>query len=648
MPSRTPRLAVRSLTALRRSVVFVLAVLIVLVAGSAVAQSAPCDSSEERTDEECEPSDPPPSAPVLREVVVVSANRLEAPASTVGSSVTVLDRETIERRRKLTVSELLRMVPGVEVTQTGGLGKATSIRVRGGDASQALVLVDGLRANSTTTGDFDFGQLLAENLERIEVLRGPQAIYGSEAVSGVISIVTRRGRGRPGGSLEGEAGTHDLSRIAASTSGGRGPFDFSASLSDLRTDGVSHLSERERDLEDDGYDNTTLSGRFGFAPSAASRLDLTLRSSDGDSEVDGFLVDDPNAHNRTKALQAGLALEAQVAPSWRQTVRLGVTDNDLEGFDPDTPFNNFRIESRTELLQLQSDVDLAESDTLSFGFDWEERTAHNVGSFEERVRLRSAFVQNLWTYRDRLFLTGAVRRDEHSRFGDETTVRATAALLFPGADVRAHGSYGTGFRAPDLNELYFPGAGDPRLRPERSEGWDAGVERAFWAGRGRVDLTLFSIDFEDLIDFDLVEFRFGNVAAARSEGVELAVDLRPARWSSLVLTHTFNDTEDRASGRALPRRPRQRSTLVLSLDPTARVRGTLSLLVVRDRVNSDGRPMDDYERLDLGLDVEVRTWIRPYVRIENVLDAEYEEVTGFTTPGRTAALGLRLTLAGRR
>ncbi len=584
----------------------------------------------------------------ISEEIVVSANRVETPASEVGSSVTVISREEIERRHQTSVLELLRTVPGLEVAQTGGPGKVTSVFIRGGNSSHTLVLVDGVRVNSNTSGDFSFSDLTADNVERIEVLRGPQGgLYGSEAVTGVVSITTRRGEGPARAWVGGEVGTDSLYRLRAGVSGGSESWDYSVGLQNVSTDGISAASEEAGNSEDDPWENLTASGRFGAAFLDDGRVDLAVRYVDGDTDVDGFTfgvgpTDDLNARQKRKALTAGLTLSKPLASWWNQIFYFGSGRDELIGEDPDNFFSNFEIVSTTSEFLTQSELALAENDTLTLGYRVEKREGDNVGSFDESLYQRSIFAQNLWSWRNRHHLTVSVRNDDHSKFGDETSYRFTGSLLF-GEGTRVHGTFGTGFKAPTFNDLFFPGFGNPNLLPETSEGLDLGIEQTFLGGKMKLDLTWFDNEFEDLIQFTFPA-GFVNVASATTEGFELTARWEPTDKLLFQASHTFTETEDLATGQPLARRPENRGTIYAAFEPAPRLRGTASLIVVRDRIDSDGSAMDDYERIDLSFDYRATPWLRPYLRLENVLDEEYSEIPGYTSPGLSAAIGLDIGL----
>lgn len=585
------------------------------------------DDSEEKT-------------PLVEEEIVVSANRYEVPASEVGSAVTVIAGEEIERRNPVAVLDLLRTVPGTEVTQAGGPGNVATVRVRGGSGTQALILVDGVRINSVAAGAVDFANLLAANIERIEVLRGPQATWGSEAMTGVISITT--GRGGPGWRLNatGEAGAHSHRRFELGLLGAAAPWDYSVSATDLSTGGVSHRAIAGGAAEDDPFENRTWSSRVGAAFLGDGRIDLRVRSYRGDTSLDGFGLEDLNAMAANDEDTAALVVEKDLSSSWRQTVRIGQTEATLLGADPDTIWNNYEIRSEIRQIDLQSDLILGARNVLNLGMGTENRQGLNLGAFNEEADLDSWFVQDRWSITDDVHVTAAVRGDEHSTFGSETSHRVTVSGGWSDGRGRVHGSYGTAFRAPNFNELHFPSSGDPNLLPETTEGVDIGVEQRIGDSGVTLDVTWFDIDFDQLIEFDLTSFAFGNVAQASSSGAELTVRYRPDIRMRLDFSHTYNRTEDKATGGPLARRPKNRTTAVAQLQPTDRFAAALMAAFVSDRIDSNGAEMDDYTKVDLHLSY-VRSALEPFVRIENLFDEDYFEVRGFVTPGRTVVVGAR-------
>lgn len=593
----------------------------------------------------------------VEEEITVTAHRVEVPRSETGSAVTVIDRAEIEARRAGTVAELLRTVPGVEVSRTGPPGGNVSVFLRGGNSSHTLVLVDGVRVNSPAVGAYDFADLTTDGVERVEIVRGPQsALYGSEALGGVVSIFTRRGTdGGVDGHLRAEAGEEEARRLSASLRGGTGPWDWSLAAGGRELRGLSAASETAGNREADPWRNLTLSALAGRDLPGGGRGELAVRWIDSETGLDGFAfgvgpVDDPNYRQQREAATVSLRLETPVTERWTQHLRLGTAVEDLRATDPDTPFHPFRVETRVSDAVLQGDLTLADgggwSDVLVVGGGVERREADNPAGFDETADVTSGFVENRLGWHDRVFLTVGARRDDHSRFGAETTWRGTLSWRladWTGGDARLHGSWGTGFKAPTFNELHFPGFGNPDLAPETSESWDLGLDLGFGAGRGRLALTWFDSEIEDLIGFDFVTFRAENVAAADVRGGESRLSWLFGSGVEGRLGYTWTDSQDRATGEPLPRRPEHRASVTVLVDPAgARWDASLTGEAVRDRIDSDGSAMDDYERFELVLGYDLTAALGAYLRVENASDEDAAEVPGFTSPGRRLGGGLRM------
>jgi vitamin B12 transporter len=619
-------------------------------ASSAITSSPPAASESAVP----EASDSPVTT--VAEEIVVSASHVAVERERVGSSVTVIDRAEIERRRAVTVADLLATVPGVAVSRSGGRGGGVSVFLRGASSSHTLVLVDGVRANATGSGAFDWADLVTDGIERIEVLRGAQsAIHGSEAIGGVISIVSRRGAARLDGtadldgSLSAEAGSRDWRRLAGRLAGGAGAWDWSLVASDQRTDGTSHAPAALGNTERDPWENATAAATLGREWGDDGRGQLSVRWFDATAGLDAFvfpvgLVDDPNYFQERRGVIGSFQLEKKLGRRWTQRLRLGVADEERATRDPDPEpsFHRSTFLGTTADAEIAADVALGGGHTLSAGYVFERRRGEQVGAFDAEADLHSLYLEDRFAWRGLELAVGA-RHDDHSVFGGETTFRGTAAWRLDEA-TRFHGSYGTGFKAPTFVDLYFPFFGNPELAPETSESWDLGVERSWRGGRLVGDLTAFAARYDDLITFDLRTFLAANVARAEAEGLEAALAWRPGpRWG-LSGAYTLTDSADLASGELLPRRPRHAASLTLDLAPAPRWTAVATLVAVADRIDSDGRRLADTERLDLVVDYAWTPRLGASLRVENLFDEDGEEVGGYASPGASAAVGLRYGL----
>lgn len=586
---------------------------------------------------------------LMMEPIVVTAKRLPSPLLEVGSSITVIQGEDLQKRNITTVPEALREVAGVDVARAGGLGKQTSIFLRGANSSHTLVLLDGIQVNSPTTGAFDFGNLLVENIDRIEVLRGPQSsLYGSEAIGGVIHIITKKGEGKTVTSLFTEFGSFETFRQRIGITGSEGDTDYTFSLSRLESEGVSAASEKNGNTEEDGYKNLTLSHRLGFNFLQDGRIDFTVRSITGENEIDGFGGDDPNRTLERDAVYTSLRLKKPVTDSWTPSIQFSIADEKLEQNDPDALFSNNLLETNVQNLLLQNEFSLSQENILLFGLEYDQEQGDRQGSFDKEVDTRSLFIEDQAVFIEHLFLTAGVRYDDHSIFGDKTTFRITSAYAMEKYGMTVHASYGTGFRAPSINELFWPGASNKDLQAEESRGYDIGIRKEYPNKRERpeswFDVTYFKNDFDELISFPAPAFLPVNINEAESSGIEFSSGIGIAKGLLINLSYTYMDSEDKSTGKQLLRRAKHKGAFGILYDPTDRLDLNLFGTVVEDRLDFGGVKMDNYVKVDLTSSYRVTNKLGFFVRVENLFDEDYEDVTGFTSPGISGFGGIKLTL----
>lgn len=581
----------------------------------------------------------------VKDEIVVTATRSETPLSQVGSSITVLEGYQLEQRGFRGVADALRSAPGLDLSRSGGPGQTTSVFVRGGSSSQTLVLLDGVRLNSATTGAYDFADLSLDEVERIEIVRGPQSpLYGSEAAAGVIQIITRKDGSGFSGSALGEIGEDEHNRLRFSASGGDGDgLSGRISLATGRVEAVSAADPRRGNSELDRHENRTATGSLGWAANDSHRLDLDLRYFDGESEIDGFAfpagpVDDLDAKLSREAKVASLSYFGQPRPELELEARFGFAEDELQADDPTDPFGSYLITSEDRELGLRFGY-TAGSHRLSAGASREEREGGTASAFGAEVEIDGVYLQDQIAIGERVSLTLGVRRDDHSAFGAEETGRAALALqAWEGG--RIHASWGQGFKAPTLNDLYYPFFSNPDLLPERSEAFDLGIEHIFGEGEWSAGLTYFDADFEDLIAFDFVTFLPQNIAAATSRGVEAEL-----HWRSdgdrvrADASYTWNETEDESTGLQLARRPEGRVTAGVAFRPADNWRLAAHAVAVRDRIDSDGTALEDYDRFDLSASFTFGRF-EPGLRVLNVTDDDTSEIGGYGAQGRTTILSL--------
>ena len=464
--------------------------------------------------------------------IVITATRTETPLDEVGSSVTVITREEIEQRKTDFVSDILRSVPAVDVVRSGGPGGQTSVFIRGAASEQTLVLLDGVRMNdpSQPRNSFDFANMTTDNVERIEILRGPQStLYGSDAMGGVINIITRRGTGKPAGFVSAEGGSFYTAREKGAVSGGTSLLNYSLALSRMDTSGISSAGEQYGNRETDGYHATSVSTRLGVTPTRNFDFDCIVRYQSSKFDLDnggGPGQDDPNYIVRSdQVFVRGEGHLSLFDDLWEQKLGISFTNldrnyrNDTDASHP-SDLERSAFHSDSLAFDWQNTLHLHKTNTLILGVETREEKAHSdyysessYGPYRsvfpgESERITRYYFQDRISLWDSWFTTLGVRLDDHSRFGTEATYRFTSSYLVKQTGTRFKGSYGTAFKAPSLYQLYEPTYGNQSLLPEKSTGWDLGVEQALLDGRMELGATWLSNDFDDLIDFDCSTSKF--------------------------------------------------------------------------------------------------------------------------------------------
>jgi vitamin B12 transporter len=576
--------------------------------------------------------------------VIVTATRTAETADETLSSVTVITRDDIERLQAQSVQDLLRGVPGVQISTSGGLGKASSVFMRGTNEDQVLVLIDGVKVGTATLGTTPFENLPLAEIERIEVVRGPRSsLYGSEAIGGVIQIFTRRGESPLSPTVSLGAGSFSTRRASAGLSEGDRNFWFNLSASYLDSGGFNVRDRTPLEPDADGYDNTAISFRAGRRLANGVEAELHLLRSDGFTEFDGGFV------NEADLLQQVFGVRLSFAPTdfWYARLLAGRSTDEQENFKDGTPRTRFDTDRDT--LSLLNDLSFGDAHLLTLGFDLQRDRVDSTTFFTENERTNAGtFGQLSTTFRNHALLLAA-RLDDNEQFGEETT-GSVAWGWSPASGVRLRASYGTAFKAPSFNQLFFPGFGNPALDPERSKSAEIGARAD--TQFGEFSLSAYRTDVEDLIVFDPITFFPQNIARARIHGVEFGYSIHRQNWQ-LDATLDLLDPENRAAGadrgNVLPRRARR----TLSID-AHREFGDLRLGA---RLIVEGHRFDDianrqrlggYATLDLLGDYAIdRDW-RLQVRIENVLDRDYQTAASFNQRGRSVFFTLRYQPQARR
>jgi len=616
--------------------------------------------------------------------IIVTATRLATPASQLGSSVTVITAQDIARKQVKTVPQALRMLPGVDVIQSGGPGQQTSVFIRGASSSHTLVLVDGVNIADpgSPNGAVDFSSLVLDNIEKIEIVRGPQStLYGANAIGGVISIITRKGHGKPHATLSLQAGNHRTDYEQLGFLGATGGFNYSLSGTHLKTHASSVTPKDLRQglaAEADHHYNNTLSAKVGFEAAEGLGVSLSGRYITDKTELDpevGFgTIEDPNArlknreyflHGESHASWFDGRLDTSLAAAYTDYNRR----NNNPRSNPAETLQRTRFQGDTLEVSVNNDFYLTEAHTLTLG-GGTKREHMNNGGFSDfggfvvselsnsSKRTNYAYLQDQFSFFKRVFGTAGLRFDSRDDFGSELTYRLTGAYQHHPSHTRFTGSIGTGFRAPSLFELsgFSPNnfgtsfRGNPNLNPEKSFAWELGFEQSFLTGRLSLGGTYFRNDIKDLIEtvFD-ASFNSSpdNINKVHLRGFEafVSADILAGLSTRVDYTFTSADVSDN-SNRPLLRRPRRKVSATLNYQPVEKANIYLGIDFVGrrkdiNRVSGAVIKAKDYTVFDTSVSYAVTPRFSLEGRVNNLLNAHYEPADGFAALSRNFLLGFK-------
>ena len=579
--------------------------------------------------------------------VIVTATRTAVTTDASLAAVEVIDSAAIERSQATSLTELLRGRAGINLSNQGGAGKLSTLFVRGAESDQVLVLVDGVRIGSATSGLASFQDLPVAMIDRIEIVRGPRSsLYGSDAFGGVIQIFTRRDKGPAQFRFHVGAGSHGYREggLGVGGSSERGWFGIDAGLQS--TDGIDACRGAgfpvfagcfvDGQTDRDGYENHSFSARGGVNIGESVTLEAHALHASGHNEYDGSFVDNSDI------VQQVVGAQLRWKASDRFDLRFNVGSNKDESDNFLGSAANGSFATRRDNASVQADITLADAQLLTLGADWlRDRVDSSTTYVDTRRTDRAVFAQ----YQGRFGshdLQLALRNDDNDQFGNKTTGTAAWGLSFADA-WRVTASYGTAFKAPTFNELYFPGFGNPALRPESSKTVEAGIA---WRGeRTSVRLDAFNTDVDDLIAFDIAIFLPNNIQHARLRGAELRVDSTLFGWN-LGASASWLDAEDRDTGNELARRASE--TARLELD-RAFGKFRLGFTGVAEGSRYDDlantRELGGFATLDVRGEYAFAADWTLQARVANVFDRAYETAAFYNQPGREFFVTLRIAPA---
>jgi len=612
------------------------------------------------------------AAAVTEELVVV-ASRLPAPAREIGRSLTVLDAVQISDLGHEYAADLFRYVPGVAVNRAGGYGGIAQLRIRGAEANHSVVLIDGVDVTAAGSGEFDFSSLLAADIEKIEVLRGPSSgLYGSNAIGGVVNILTKRPVSGLQWDTAVEVGANDTRHAALSVAAGSEMVQGRLSYARRRSEFDISENDAVMGSELDEDDNETISGQLRWQLSADFDVAMFARRTDKQTDADGFdfgggelqgLAVDDLSFSDTTDLTLGATATARLADG-RSISRLALarTETDLDG-------GVFGSESERDQARLDTSWSWREGGVVrqrtTLFVQYEEESFKNLVPVDpsQVSRLSRDFlgygVEHRIGFGEQLFVNAAVRRDDNDEFDNATTYSLDFAYLLNQGDTRLHGSYGKAVTNPTFFEQFgfVPGTfvGNPNLQPEEAMGWDVGIEQYFVDGALIVDISYFDIDLEDEIQNLFPSVRNAPGTSER-HGVEMSASYRPSESLSFEASYTYTDAQEPAGEEV--RRPEHTASLSVARDfLQGRARVAASAAFNGEMLDDDFRrffsngfaaertELDSYVLFNLSVSYRVSDGLDVFLRAENLFDETYQEVISYAAPGRSVFGGIRYHFA---
>ena len=607
--------------------------------------------------------------------VVVTATKTSTPLFELANSITVIDSVEIERKKNSNVLELLKTEYGLNITQQGSFGSLANVYTRGANTGHTLVLLDGIEINmpSDPGGTFDFGNLPVDNIERIEILRGPQStLYGSDALAGVINIITKKGTGKPKFFLSTVGGSYNSYKGLAGLNGSYDFLNYSLTLSRFKTDGFSSASEETGNKEKDGSSSYSASSRLGAEITDDFDLNFIFRFTKADVDYDQFggqFGDDPTYVYKLE--ESAFRTEGKYSAFngfWEQTLGVSIFrnvrkySNDAFVYDASRAF----YDGRKLKIDWQNNFYLANTNTLILGVETEKEEAETeYYIFSQTFPLESilpksssrttgVYLQDQFKL-ENFFGTAGVRFDDHQRFGSTLTYRFAPAYIIWETGTKLKATIGTGFKAPSLYYLFDPSYGNPDLNPEKSIGWDAGIEQYLWDSKLIIGATYFENYFKDLFGFD-ENFRTININKAETRGVEFYFILNLLKEISTKGNFTYTDAQDKSQSstdKDLPllRRPKIKASYEVnySFNDKANINGEIIYAGERDDKDFSQFPVQrvklkGYSIVNLAASYKLFDFLQLYGRVENLFDTDYEEVLGYATPGLSGYAGIKIGL----
>jgi vitamin B12 transporter len=551
--------------------------------------------------------------------IVVTASRIPQTKDTVIGDTTLIGREEIERAGAQTITDLLQAQPGVEINSNGGPGKTSGVFLRGTNTDHVVVLIDGMRVNSATLGTTAFENIPLAQIDRIEILRGPaSSLYGADAIGGVIQIFTRKGEGAPKFYAGAGYGSYNTKTAEAGVGGTIGDTSFSLNLSSLDTDGYSAYRTRNpRFRDDDGYRNLAFSGSLSHKIAVGHEIGIQLYQSEGSSKFDSrFNATNFSDHANLSQLSYSVYSKNQFTANWLSTLKAGEGIDESESF---LEFGRSYFKTKQRQYSWQNEVTLPLG-TLTLLYDKLEQRIETTAGFATEARDNEGYMGGYLVNMGRHSLQANYRSDHNSQFGtNDTGGLGYGFRLNP--NWRVTTSYGTAFKAPSLNDLYFPFFGNPQLKPEKSRNMEASLR--YEDTQRTFSVTAYENKIRDLIAVDLLLFQPFNVNDARIQGVTLAGS---QRWDSWQLRGNLDvqSPRDDDTDALLVRRANRHASLNLSRQwGDWRFGGEMIASSMRYNDVANTQRLAGYAVFNLTADYKINQDWKVQARVNNLLDKDY-------------------------
>jgi vitamin B12 transporter len=598
--------------------------------------------------------------------ITINALRSDTPINQVASSVTVIDSAQLAQKNKRTALDVLRTVPGVTVAASGGVGQNARVFLRGTNSNHVLVVMDGVVLNdpSDPATAFDFSNLTTDNIERIEVLRGPQsALYGSQAFGGVINISSKKGSGAPKYTGLAEYGRYNSSKLELGTNGELGNTSYSFNAAKSHTDGVSSFGKKYGGKEKDGNNTYTFSGNVQSRLTDIFTAKLNGRYNRTDTDFDsvgsignfGARPDDdihPNTDNRQINLRGSGELSL-LGGKWVQELGLSTLNfnrqNISEYFDAffAPQFGRQYYDGRRDTVDWIHHLKLLPQHNTTIGAEFYTDYFKTVNLASQNADNMAIFANDQYSFTPNLYVNYGGRLDNHQSFGKQFTYRVAPGYNIASTGTRVKASYGTSYKAPSLAQLFDPTSGNTDLGPEKSKGYDVGFEQTLWDDKITFGSTYFRNNITDLIGFGPSPlFLTLNVGKARTQGVENNISIKPLDNWTMNLAHTYTLTENRNRDTELLRRPKHQVNLGTTYQYSTVGDIGLNMRYASSRrdfywSNSALTTLNGFTVFDVSTNYKVNDNATVYARVENLLDKRYEEVSGYGMPGVGLYVGVK-------